>query len=68
MYTCGGLIANIVHISLNARGGAERLAISTIKALSSMGIDIELHTYEKPDLPLIRQTYGESIEKDVKKI
>jgi glycosyltransferase involved in cell wall biosynthesis len=68
VYTCNGLIANIVHISLNARGGAERLAISTIKALSSMGIDIELHTFEKPDLLSIRQTYGESIEKDVKKI
>jgi alpha-1,2-mannosyltransferase len=68
VYTFSGLIANIVHISLNARGGAERLAISTIKALSSMGIDIELHTFEKPDLPSISQTYGESIEKDVKKI
>jgi glycosyltransferase involved in cell wall biosynthesis len=63
-----GLIANIVHISLNARGGGERLAVATIKAISSMGIDVELSTLEKPDMQLIYDAYGTSIEADLKKI
>ena len=62
------LIANIVHISLNARGGGERLAVATIKAISSMGIDVELSTLEKPDVRLIHDAYGTSIETDLKKI
>lgn len=62
------MIANIVHISLNARGGGERLAVATIKAISSMGIDVELSTLEKPDMQLIRDAYGTSIEADLKKI
>jgi glycosyltransferase involved in cell wall biosynthesis len=62
------LIANVVHISLNARGGSERLAIATIKALSSMGIDVELATIEKPDVVLIRDAYGTDIDRNVKKI
>lgn len=62
------MIANVVHISLNARGGGERLAIATIKALSSMSIDVELATIEKPDVVLIRDAYGTDIHRDVKKI
>jgi alpha-1,2-mannosyltransferase len=62
------LIANVVHISLNARGGGERLAVATIKALSSMEIDVELATIEKPDMVLIRDAYGTGIDRDVKKI
>jgi glycosyltransferase involved in cell wall biosynthesis len=62
------LIANIVHISLNARGGGERLAAATIKAISSMGIDVELSTLEKPDMKLIYDAYGTNIEADLKKI
>ncbi len=62
------MIAGIVHISLNARGGSERLAIATIKAISSMGIDVELYTFERPDFPLINQAYGENIENKIKKI
>jgi glycosyltransferase involved in cell wall biosynthesis len=62
------LIANVVHISLNARGGGERLAVATIKALSSMGIQVELVTNEKPDMNLIHDAYGSSIEHDVKKV
>ena len=62
------LIANIVHISLNARGGGERLAVATIKAISSMGIGVELSTMEKPDMALIHNAYGTRIDGDVKKI
>jgi glycosyltransferase involved in cell wall biosynthesis len=63
-----GLIANIVHISLNARGGGERLAVATIKAISSMGIGVELSTVEKPDMALIHDAYGTSVSEDIKKI
>jgi glycosyltransferase involved in cell wall biosynthesis len=62
------LIANVAHISLNARGGGERLAVATIKAISSMGMDVELSTMEKPDLALIHNAYGTRIDGDVKKI
>jgi len=62
------LIADVVHISLNARGGGERLAAVTIKALSSIGVDVELDTFERPDFSLIHDAYGESIEGDIKKI
>jgi glycosyltransferase involved in cell wall biosynthesis len=62
------LIANVVHTSLNARGGAERLAVATIRALSSMGIDVELVTVEKPDMALIRNAYSTGIGRDLKKI
>jgi glycosyltransferase involved in cell wall biosynthesis len=62
------LIANVVHISLNARGGGERLAVATIKALSSMGIDVELASIERPDEALIRNAYGIDICRNIKKI
>lgn len=62
------MIANVVHISLNARGGGERLAVTTIKALSSMGFQVELATIEKPKMTLLRDAYGSSIERDVKRI
>ena len=62
------MISNIVHISLNARGGGERLAVATIKAISSMGIDVELSTVEKPDIPLIEDAFGTSLDGDIKKI
>ena len=62
-----GLIANVAHISLNARGGGERLAVATIKAISSMGIGVELSTVEKPDMALIHNAYGTSIAGDLKK-
>src|ERR687896_749523 len=67
-YIILGLIANIVHISLNARGGGERLAVATIKAISSMGIGVELSTVEKPDMALIQDAYGTNVSEDIKKI
>ena len=45
-------------MSLNARGGAERLAVITIKTLHSMGFGVELATLERPDMASIIQAYG----------
>lgn len=61
------MIANVLHISLNARGGAERLSVSAIRALAGLGIDVELGTYEKPDLILMSQAYGDSLEDVIRK-
>jgi glycosyltransferase involved in cell wall biosynthesis len=62
------LIASVVHTSLNARGGGERLSVATIKALAAMGVQVELATVEKPDMALIHDAYGTSIDRDVRKI
>ncbi|MCI0564448.1 MAG: glycosyltransferase family 4 protein [Nitrososphaera sp.] len=62
------MIANVLHISLNARGGAEGLAARTIEALSSIGFDVELGTFERPDPILMRETFGDVIENAVKKV
>ena len=54
-------MVNIVHINLNARGGSERLALATIRALkeiNDMDIGIDLTTLQKPDVHKIEGTYG----------
>ncbi|MDQ3868663.1 MAG: hypothetical protein M3250_03790, partial [Thermoproteota archaeon] len=52
---------NVVHINLNARGGSERLALATIAALKEIDdIDIDLTTFQKPDLEKIERTYGKT--------
>jgi glycosyltransferase involved in cell wall biosynthesis len=62
------LIANIVHISLNARGGSERLAVAVIQALSKIGIDIDLTTFEEPNVSKLESAYGEVATSAIKKI
>jgi alpha-1,2-mannosyltransferase len=53
------LRVNIVHINLNARGGSERLVLATIAALKEIDdIDIDLTTFQKPDVDKIERTYG----------
>jgi glycosyltransferase involved in cell wall biosynthesis len=52
-------MVNIVHINLNARGGSERLALATIAALKEIDdIDVDLTTFQKPDLNKIQKSYG----------
>jgi glycosyltransferase involved in cell wall biosynthesis len=62
------LIANIVHISLNPRGGSERLAVAVIQALSKIGIDIDLTTFEEPNVSKLESAYGEVATLAIKKI
>jgi glycosyltransferase involved in cell wall biosynthesis len=61
------LKAEVVHISLNPRGGAERLSVSAIKALSELGVDISLRTFEKTDDAMMIQAYGQSPQKMIHK-
>src|ERR687889_2077761 len=54
-------MVNIVHLNLNARGGSERLALATIRALkevNDMDSGIDLTTLQKPDVHKIEGTYG----------
>ena len=62
------MIANIVHISLNPRGGSERLAVAVIQALSKIGIDIDLTTFEEPNVSKLESAYGEVATSAIKKI
>lgn len=62
------MIANIVHISLNPRGGSERLAVAVIQALSEIGIDIDLTTFEEPNISKLESAYGEIATSAIKKI
>lgn len=50
--------ANVVHIDLNPCGGAEHVAIATIRALIGMGIDVELTTARVPDISKLRNAFG----------
>ena len=62
------MIANIVHISLNPCGGSERLAVAVIQALSEIGIDIDLTTFEEPNVSKLESAYGEVATSAIKKI
>ena len=62
------MIANIVHISLNPRGGSERLAVAVIQALSEISIDIDLTTFEEPNVAKLESAYGEAATSAIKKI
>jgi alpha-1,2-mannosyltransferase len=45
---------------LNPRGGSERLAVAVIQALSEIGIDIDLTTFEEPNISKLESAYGEA--------
>jgi alpha-1,2-mannosyltransferase len=62
------LIANIVHTSLNPRGGSERLAITAMQALSKMGSEINLTTFEKPNISQLESAYGEAATSIIRRI
>jgi len=55
------MIANIVHISLNTCGGSERLAITVMQALSRIGIQFDLTTFEKPNMFKLDTAYGKAV-------
>ena len=62
------MIANIVHISLNTCGGSERLAITVMQALSKIGIDFDLTTFERPNMFKIDTAYGKSVTSVIQRI
>jgi glycosyltransferase involved in cell wall biosynthesis len=62
------LITNIVHTSLNPRGGSERLAITAMQALSNMGSEINLTTFERPNISQLESAYGEAATSVIRRI
>src|SRR5213594_2245483 len=50
--------ANVIHTDLNACGGAEQLALSTIHAFIEMDMDVELTTAKMPDISKLKNAFG----------
>jgi hypothetical protein len=48
----------IVHDDLNACGGSERLAATTIETLAEIGFQVDLATFTMPDMAKIQRLFG----------
>ncbi|MDQ3839395.1 MAG: glycosyltransferase family 4 protein [Thermoproteota archaeon] len=53
------MLAKIVHDDLNAGGGSERLAITTIELLNEMGYEVDIQTCTLPDINKIENNFGQ---------
>jgi alpha-1,2-mannosyltransferase len=60
--------ANIIHGDFNPCGGAERLSLVTMQALSEMGIDFDLTTLKTPNMTKLENTYGKNLVSVMEKI
>ena len=54
-----GMRAHVIHTDLNPCGGAEQVALGTIHALIEMGMDVELSTATMPDIPRLKNAFGD---------
>ena len=61
------LKANIVHRNLNPCGGGERLSLVVMQAISDIGIDFDITTLEKPNIPRIENSFGNKLAAMIKK-
>jgi len=52
------VLAKIIHDDLNAGGGSERLAITTIELLNEMGFEVDVQTCEAPDVKKLENNFG----------
>jgi hypothetical protein len=48
----------IIHDDLNACGGSERLAVTTIETLAEIGFHVDLATFTMPDVAKIQRLFG----------
>jgi glycosyltransferase involved in cell wall biosynthesis len=53
------ILAKIIHDDLNAGGGSERLAITTIELLNEMGFGVDVQTYEALDVEKLENNFGQ---------
>ena len=53
------ILAKIIHDDLNAEGGSERLAITTIELLNEMGFGVDVQTYEALDVEKLENNFGQ---------
>jgi glycosyltransferase involved in cell wall biosynthesis len=72
---CGNVIvilscilkANVIYTDLSPCGGAERLTLLTMYALSQKGVNFDLTTCVKPDMTKLENAYGNKMASIVKK-
>jgi glycosyltransferase involved in cell wall biosynthesis len=53
------ILAKIIHDDLNAGGGSERLAITTIELLNEMGFGVDVQTHEALDVEKLENNFGQ---------
>jgi glycosyltransferase involved in cell wall biosynthesis len=53
------ILAKIIHDDLNAGGGCERLAITTIELLNEMGFGVDVQTHEALDVEKLENNFGQ---------
>ncbi len=61
------LKANVIYTDLSPCGGAERLTLLTMHALSQKGVTFDLTTCVKPDMTKLENAYGDKIASIIKK-
>ena len=52
------MLAKIIHDDLNAGGGSERLAITTLQLLNEMGFEVDVQTCEALDVKKLENNFG----------
>jgi glycosyltransferase involved in cell wall biosynthesis len=61
------LKANIIYTDLSPCGGAERLTLVTMYALSQKGVNFDFTTYVQPNITKLENAYGSKIASIIKK-
>jgi glycosyltransferase involved in cell wall biosynthesis len=61
------LKANIIYTDLSPCGGAERLTLVTMYALSQRGVNFDFTTYIQPNITKLENAYGSKIASIIKK-
>jgi glycosyltransferase involved in cell wall biosynthesis len=54
--------AKVVHDDINAGGGSERLAIETMDLLARMGFNIDLATFNEPNMEELKRDFGDIVD------
>ena len=60
--------ANVIYTDLSPCGGAERLTLLTMHALSQKGLDFDLTTCVKPEVTKLESAYGNKIASIIDKL
>jgi hypothetical protein len=53
------VLAKVIHDDLNAGGGSERLALTTIELLNEMGFEVHVQTCIVPDIKKLESNFGQ---------
>ena len=61
------LKANVIYTDMNPCGGAERLTLATMLALSQKGVNFDLTTCIEPDMTKLENAYGSKIASIIEK-